>query len=404
MANRSAPSVALLAFALVASVACEASAPAAPTIAVDSAGLQIVVSDPYRSDAVCSVGAEPLLVVGDREDDPAHMFAHLAGATRLSDGSVAVVDETAGEVRLFDAAGEHIRSFGRFGEGPGEFSNPWFLWTLPGDTLWVGDYRPWRYHVFTSDGEWSRAVQVDPLYLNPSQGGGVLATGALVTARRTHDRGRSFRTPDTLVVEVHHPDGKLSGVLARLPHRRWGQLSEGPPNFRLDPLFDPWASVAAFGDYIAMGTTDKPEVRILDSQYRLIRIVRWEDDDRAVTGADVAAYRDELLARRGGEPSPYDAALMSRDRPVAEVLPAFSGVLVGGAGHLWVFRYRRPGVEVRPGAMVFAPTGEFLCHMPTMKGYSVLEAGADYVLGQQEDDLGIQWVVMHRFGPPATPM
>ena len=38
--------------------------------------------------------------------------------------------------------------------------------------------------------------------------------------------------------------------------------------------------------------------------------------------------------------------------------------------------------------MVFAPTGEFLCHIEAKEGYTVLEAGADYVLGQHEDDLG----------------
>ena len=116
------------------------------------------------------------------------------------------------------------------------------------------------------------------------------------------------------------------------------------------------------------------------------------------------AYQDEILARRGGEPGPFDAALLSSERPVAEVFPAFSSVLVGGGGHLWVFRYRRPRVEVRPGAMVFAPTGEFLCHMEAKRGYTVLEAGADYVLGQQEDDLGVPWIVLHSFGPPEVPM
>ena len=397
---------ALLASVLVASAACEESAPAASVIAVDSAGVQIVVSDPDRTDAVCSVSEEPVLVIGDRTDDPAHMFAHLAGAARLSDGSVAVVDENSdGElVRIFDAAGEHLRSFGRHGDGPGEFRNPWYLWVLPGDTLWIGDYRPWRYNVFAPDGEWVRAVEMDPPYPNPSQGGGVLANGTQITSRTQRD-GRSFRTPDTLVVEVHGSDGKLSGVLARLPHRRLDQLADGPPNFFVDPLFDARASVDAFGDYIALGTTDHPEVRILDSQYRLIRIVRWEDEDRAVTGADVDAYRDDLLARRGGEPGRYDAALLSRDRPVADRFPAFGSMMVDAAGRLWVFGYPRP--QGRRPAMVFAPTGEFSCHMPADRlgeGFTVLEAGADYLLGEQEDDLGIQWVVMYRFESPAASM
>ena len=395
--------VASLLLAVVAFAGCDA-APPSPTTAGDSAGVRVVVSDPYRSDAMCSVGEEPLLVIGDREDDPAHLLGQVAGAARLSDGSVAVVDGTVGEVRIFDQTGEHVRLMGRIGEGPGEFRNAWYIWVLPGDTLWVGDYRPWRYNVFAPDGEWLRAVEMDPLYLNPSRGGGALANGTLVTSRMEGRGTQSFETPDTLVVEAHGPDGKLSGVVAQLPHRRLDEVSDGPPDFGVDPLFDAAASVSARGDRIAIGTTGEPEVRILDSQYQLTTIVRWEDDDRAVEAADVRAYQDEILARRGGEPGPFDAALLSSERPVAEVFPAFSSVLVGVGGHLWVFRYRRPGVEVRPGAMVFAPTGEFLCHMEPKRGYTVLEAGTDYVLGQQEDDLGVPWIVLHSFGPPEVPM
>ena len=209
--------VASLLLPVVAFAGCDA-APPSPTTAGDS--VRVVVSDPYRSDAMCSVGEEPLLVIGDREGDPAHLLGQVAGAARLSDGSVAVVDGTVGEVRVFDQTGEHVRSMGRIGEGPGEFRNAWYIWVLPGDTLWVGDYRPWRYNVFAPDGEWLRAVEMDPLYLNPSRGGGALANGTLVTSRMEGRGTQSFETPDTLVVEAHGPDGKLSGVVAQLPHRR----------------------------------------------------------------------------------------------------------------------------------------------------------------------------------------
>ncbi len=90
----------------------------------------------------------------------------------LSDGSVAVIDRASEEVRVFGADGRHLVSMGRSGEGPGEFRSAWFLWVLPGDTLWVGDYRPWRYNVFTRDGQFVRAVQMTLPYGNPSRVGG----------------------------------------------------------------------------------------------------------------------------------------------------------------------------------------------------------------------------------------
>ena len=114
----------------VAFASCE-SAPSSPVIAVDSAGVRVVVSDPSASDATCAVGEEPLLVVGDREDDPAHLFGRVVGAARLSDGSVAVVDPTVNQVRVFDETGEHLRSLGRLGDGPGEFKNALARMGLP---------------------------------------------------------------------------------------------------------------------------------------------------------------------------------------------------------------------------------------------------------------------------------
>ena len=388
----------------VAFASCE-SAPPSPVIAVDSAGVRVVVSDPSAMDATCAVGEEPLLVVGDREDDPAQLFGRVVGAARLSDGSVAVVDPTVDQVRVFDETGEHLRSLGRLGDGPGEFRNAWFVWVRPGDTLWVGDYWPWRYNVFAADGAWSRAVELDPIYQNPSRGGGVLSNGTLVAARRTRASESSFDTPDTLIVEAHDPNGKLVGVLARLPNRRLGQLQDSSwPDLFIDPVFDSRASVSAQGDRIAMGTSREAEVRVLDSEYRLTTIVRWNAGDRSVSGADLDAYQEDYRAQNAwrSEPSRLDGPMLSPRRPVAHQFPAFSDLLMGNAGHLFVFPYRRPG-QSRPATMVFAPTGEFLCRLPPMPGHSLTEAGPDYLLTVHTDELDVATVVVHSFAPPADP-
>ena len=68
------------------------------------------------------------------------------------------MDNGSGEVRIFGADGRHLRSIGGHGEGPGELRVGRYIWVLPGDTLWVGDYRPWRYHVYASTGEFVRTV------------------------------------------------------------------------------------------------------------------------------------------------------------------------------------------------------------------------------------------------------
>ncbi len=76
----------------------------------------------------------------------------------MSDGSLVGIDRRSAEVRVYDETGLYLRSMGGMGEGPGEFSDAFHLWILPGDTLWVGDYRPWRYNVFSPVGDFLRSV------------------------------------------------------------------------------------------------------------------------------------------------------------------------------------------------------------------------------------------------------
>ncbi|WP_420634488.1 6-bladed beta-propeller [Candidatus Palauibacter sp.] len=395
----------LVALGAAASMFNPAEAEAQRTSMVDSAGVSIVTSDPFSSDRRCTVGAEPFFSLGDALGDERYEFYTLRGMARLSDGSVAVIDRRDQRVRVFSESGEFLRSMGGRGEGPGEFRNPWFLWALPGDTLWVGDYRPQRFNVFSPDGEFIRLVTPDPFYLNPSHGGGVLSNGHSINTR---DDGRDrddFRTPRDYVIEAHRADGALVRELMTLPGRRFGRVEEAP-NFLLDPLFDGRPSVDANGTTIAVTAGRHPEVRLLDERLRLRRIIRWIDEDREVTRADVRAWREEYVRQQRERDlgnlaetlRPQMAALLSDERPVADRFPAASSVRVGRDGRIWVRRYPRP--RETTGWLAFEPDGDFFCHLDPVPGLQVYEIGADYILGSRRDELDIESVVMYELIPP----
>ena len=149
-----------------------------------------------------------------------------------------VADRQAHEVRIFDREGRYLRSMGRSGEGPGEFRDLWKLWVMPGDTLWVGDYRPWRYNIFTARGEFVRQMNLKPEYLNPSRGGGVLDNRFTINARETWARKSDFSERRSFFVEVHDPIGNLTDGPIQMQGRRQGQISEGPPNYVTSELYD----------------------------------------------------------------------------------------------------------------------------------------------------------------------
>ena len=365
-------------------------------ITVTGSDVTIIATDPYSSDATCLLSQEPALIIGDNEEDENHWFTSFRGMGRLSDGSVVAVDRGTAEVRVFDDTGQFIRSMGRRGNGPGEFGDAFILWVTGGDTLWVGDTRPWRYNVFTAQGDFVRQVRLDPEYLNPSRGGGVLDNGYSVNAWEKSEHVRDFSSPDSLIVEFHDPNGKLVTVLDRIPNGTMGSIKNGPPNFVMGHLFEARAEIDALGSTIVLAHGDTPELKVLDQALNLRMIMRWDEPARKVTGSDIRAWRGELTESRG-ELDEYDEALMSRDRPVADEFPVMSSVRIGRDGRIWVRRYDRPREDL--GWFAFSPDGEFVCHMAPMPG-AVWEFGADYVLLLHRSESGPDTVRMYRLVAP----
>ena len=78
---------------------------------------------------------------------------------------------------------------------------------------------------------------------------------------------------------------------------------------------------------------------------------------------------------------------------VAEVLPAFTSVIVDRLNHLWVEEYEAPGEE-RPGLLwtVFDPDGRVLGFVAMPERLEVFEIGEDYILGLWRDDLRVEYV------------
>ncbi|MDE2826691.1 MAG: hypothetical protein OXL40_05180 [Bacteroidota bacterium] len=387
----------VVALALLLGACSQQSPPESETVDIDISSALIVTSNPASSEATCTLSEDPVLVIGDNEEDDNQWFSSIRGVGRLSDGSVAVVDRTSAEVRIFDASGRHLRSMGERGEGPGEFTDPFILWVTAGDTLWVGNSRPWSYSVFTAQGQFVRRIRLEPVYLNPARGGGVLENGYSVNSIRTSMRDPDFCVPDTLIVEIHDPDGIYVRDLARIPHRISGQVSES--ELWLYPLFDAGAEIDALGSTVVLAHGSKPEAQVLDDEFNLRMIIRWSEPNREVTRADIRAWREDYREQRN--PSDWnerDDARISPERPAADVFPAISSVRIGRDNRIWIRQYDRPRED--RGWLAFGADGKFLCHMTHLPG-DVWEFGADYVLLLHRSELGVQTVRMYGLTSPS---
>ena len=88
-----------------------------------------------------------------------------------------------------------------------------------------------------------------------------------------------------------------------------------------------------------------------------------------------------------------------KDVPVVERFPAYRTLLTDPLDHLWVRETTLPDVD-RPAPLwtVFDPEGRALGFVETPAGLTILEIGADYLLGRATDEMGVESVQVWGLG------
>lgn len=306
---------------------------------------------------------EPILTL---EQDPEHeesLFYYPGEFTVSTDGLYFVLDFGKMSILAFDSAGKYVRSFGRKGEGPGEFESPTIV-AVSGDTLVVFDRNHLRTTRFRTDGslldivtarEFGRIRSLLP----------ITGEKAIITTGRTEYRGNyMYRGSDLLVVDIAGTD-TLASVSTGLVQGGWAESTSfgerlittipfvGQPTVRYVP-----------GRGILATDGDKPEISWYNLQGKLQTIIRLGLAERPITSdvkkdyeARAQRFTDESAARRG-RPS----------RPMGEMhyptkIAYWSYVIVDDAGFIWLQDVMmNPLLNVEPPwiSHVISPEGRYL--------------------------------------------
>ena len=398
--------------ALLAAVPACQDAPRRPPLAApvrDSAGITIIANTAVADAPWCRLDSAPRVAIGSAVGDPAYELYRVRGAVRLSDGGIVVLNAGTAEVRSYSPDGQFVRSVGHSGEGPQELSDPSWLWRLPGDSLWVADANPWAMLVFSPAGAWVRTITTQPLLRHPVQAAGVLADGSFVLGitdlSSLEARGAGESETQELDVVRYEGTGLLVDTLAVVPFARFEPLD--PQGHRwVPPLFQAAARLAVGFQRVLLSSSDgSPEVRAMDPDGNLTRIVRWDVADRRVRDADVDAerkrIRDLLETRRPNRERAANLTLsLDADRRVAELFPTLGALLVGDDGRMWVKEYARPTDSERDRWLMFDSEGQLQCRLRTPSGLQVTEFGGDYLLGVGRDEADAERVLLYQFTLP----
>lgn len=118
---------------------------------VDTLSSGAVIVENAARDVPPAWQSEEVVRIGARDGRGPDVFGAITDVELGPDGNVYVLDQQAAEVRVFELRGEHVRTLGGTGRGPGEFQRPYSLAFDARGRLWVADGQ--RYTVFAADGD-----------------------------------------------------------------------------------------------------------------------------------------------------------------------------------------------------------------------------------------------------------
>ena len=417
----------LLAVLAVACTEAPAEPPPPAFTVTDSGGVRMVVNSgqQWGEGDGWQVTAEPVVTLGVMDFPVEQQFQNIAGATRLSDGTIVILERADFALRAFDPSGDLRWTGGGIGDGPGEMrsysdTRP-VLSKLEGDIVQVQNGRD-RIR-YSSGGELIEHARLDlarlrrwgPLYIQYCPFEAYFPQDEIVVCHNPQPEPppASWTRYQTIMRTTWDLDALdtlgvfLEESLFRAPTH--GFVLRSP--------------LAARGLFRVGGG---PEPRLLYARNDNYRIEVWD-----IAASRLATVVERQVPRRARTDAEADAMVNTGDggfyRDFFEANPgdahwaAIDSVSIAEAlfldelGYMWVRRGPSPldGDDARvrevtgPDDMkwtvpahsglhdVFRPDGVYLGTVKLPHDLRITEIGADYILGVVRDEMDIQYVWMY---------
>ncbi len=380
----------ILAAAVILAGCGEGNVDGSATTVRDSAGTTIVhSSSPLWEDADgWRVADGPAVRIGTVEGPEPYQLFGVRDATVLSDGRIVLVNSDANDVRIFADDGRHLRTFGREGEGPGEFNYPLRIFRLPGDSMAVVDFR--RISVFDAGGAFVRSHNYRPPRPDDRLEDGRFLAAGFAAGVNPVELGHA--RPDWALI-VSRPGTSNADTVAVVPGTESYRLRVARSIVNALAPFGRVRSFAANGSRIVTGDGTTFQVTVLEGDGSVARVFRRDAGDLALRAEDVARYEEAFVNEFDDERTRRIRARIVREASYPDRKPAYDRLVVDDVGNIWARHYVAAGEPRR--WTVFATSGRWLGVVTMPAGLEVLEIGDDYVLGSAEGPLGVEYVQLH---------
>jgi len=386
---------------VLASTGCapDSSPGAAWTVAVDTTpnGVIRVVNSPPASGIEPTWVIEPELRIGVVEGNRPDAFGQIRCIAPLPDGRIAVLDAQAQEIRIFGPDGEHLRTFGGRGGGPGELRNANGMLVGPDGLLRVNDpanarlsffhaddgfVRSERLHVYSWGFLWNATMDANGRVYEPTL---AMLGDERWNAIKVYDetgvwldtikQSRYEQTPPERQPDAFYYDaGNVRGFIA-VPFYPSGATS-------LDPRGFFWVKGSGDNDYRFARTTFTGDTTLIVVSRRSALPVSAAERDSAI-----AAIRERVPGHQ------FDWRRIPAEKPIVQ------GMHLDDAGRLWV---RLFASDTATTYDVFSADGRYvgtaIATLSVPSFWQPVIVG-DWFYTLHTDELGVEYVVRARVRP-----
>jgi len=348
------------------------------------------IPDEWQLTRIASIGPESVNETGSPDE-----FGRIYDVALGPDQSVFVADDMNQEIRAFGLDGAHRFTFGRKGEGPGEFDGLYSVAWL-GDRLLALDPHLGRISEFSAEGEYLGQRRIrgamssggGPGWVRFWRVGADQAFFGTIPANMTPGRWWQLVGVDSR--------GETGGTLVQLPgpnaatiHCEIGDrisFFNIPFGIRLVQRPGP-------GGMLYSAMTDAYRIALSNAEDDTVRIIERElpaepisDDEWATGNRRYRAVRDTFPLMRCDPLRP----------PRPDAKPFIEAIDIAYDGKLWVEVIREAGNRWE----VFDTGGRLLATLPSpVRGGLPPAISADHVLTVRKDDLGLDHVDVWRIEP-----
>lgn len=335
------------------------------------------------------VSEEPLLQLGSIDGDSTGLFGGALNqgkkTVRQSDGGIVVLDRQG--IRYFSSTGEHLRTVGGIGEGPGEYLVPDGFILLPADTLAIFDRALRRLTTLDPEGRVVSTLNFE----------GTIEDGGVTDLARLFDGsyvGRAGGYGLSPVAGSFTPDGWV-----------WRYSANGEPIMRIVRWKGPRSYAPRPGSRFSIPFSYSDFTGLWNGSILVGDRESWTFTTFAIDGSVERVMRKEVPLIPISNSEWEEAIRQERsidgqvDRPNNH--PTFGPALVDRVGNLWVgiheieFADRAYSIRKAGTWSVFASDGKWITDVRMPGDLSVMEIGEDYVLGVATDELGVHYVRMY---------